>query len=157
MAVSDPKRRTGSEKRPRTPTLKDVARTAGVSAATVSHVLNGTRFVSDVTQRRVRRAVDELRYEVNSVAQSLARNRSHVIGLIISDIANPYFTALVRGVEDVAQRAGYSVILCNTLEDPAKEIGYLRLLHQKRVDGVLLAPSGIRHEYLDQLVDAAFP
>jgi LacI family transcriptional regulator len=134
-----------------------VARAAGVSTATVSHVLNGTRFVADATQRRVRQAIEDLHYEVNSVAQSLARNRSQVVGLVVSDIANPYFTALVRGVEDVARHGGYTVILCNTDDDPATELGYLELLRRKRADGILLAPTGVRHAYLDRLVESAFP
>jgi LacI family transcriptional regulator len=138
-------------------TVADVARVAGVSGATVSHVLNGTRYVSDETKQKVQRAIEELRYEVNSVAQSLKRNRSQMFGLIVSDIANPFFTAVVRGVEDVAQRRGYNVILCNTDEDPARELRSLQLLHQKRADGVLLSPTGIHHGYLDRLLEAAYP
>lgn len=143
--------------RPRPATLVDVAREAGVSLATASHVINGTRFVSDETKQRVLRAVESLNYEINSVARSLKRNRSQVIGLLISDISNPYFTSLVRAVEDVAHGAGYSVMLCNTDEDPAKELRYLHVLRQKRVDGVLIAPTGSRHRYLEHLIESGFP
>lgn len=139
------------------PTIADVAREAGVSTTTVSHALNGTRFVAEATRRRIDDAVERLQYEVNSVAQSLKRDKSDAIGLLITDISNPFFTSLVRGVEDVANRAGYSVILCNTDEDPAKELTYLRVLRRKRVDGILLAPTGTRQPLLDGLVDDGFP
>jgi LacI family transcriptional regulator len=138
-------------------TIDDVAREAGVSISTVSHVINGTRFVSETTKERVLAAIERLRYEPSSVAQSLKRDKSHAIGLLITDISNPFFTSLVRGVEDVASRAGYSVILCNTDEDPRRELSYLRMLRRKRVDGILLAPTGITQPYLDSLVEAGFP
>lgn len=138
-------------------TIDDVAREAGVSISTVSHVINGTRFVADPTKERVLGAIELLRYEPSSVAQSLKRDKSQAIGLLITDISNPFFTSLVRGVEDVASQAGYSVILCNTDEDPHKELSYLRVLRRKRVDGILLAPTGTRQPYLDALVEAGFP
>lgn len=156
-SVSNWDRNRTSSKRARGATLADVARAAGVSLATVSHVINETRFVSDGTKQRVLQAIEDLHYEVNSVAQSLKRNRTQVIGLIISDITNPYFTSLVRGVEDVAQRAGFSVILCNTDEDPEKELRNLQVLRRKRVDGVLMAPTGVRHDYLNRLIESSFP
>jgi len=138
-------------------TLRDIARRAGVSVSTVSHVLNGTRFVSEVRRQRVLAAIQELGYEPNAVARSLKINRSHTIGLIISDINNPFFTAVVRGVEDVANQHGYSVILCNTDENPDKELNYLRILRSKRVDGLIIAPTGVLHEYLRNLVHSNFP
>ena len=138
-------------------TLRDVARRAGVSTSTVSHVLNGTRPVSEELRRRVLDAMHELGYEPNAVARSLKVNRSNTIGLIISDISNPFFTAVVRGVEDVAQARGYTVILCNSDEDVAKETTYLKVLRSKRVDGLILAPAGRPHEYLRNLVKADFP
>lgn len=126
------------------PTILDVAREAGVSSTTVSHVLNGTRSVAEPTRQRVQAAIERLNYEVNSVAQTLKGARSQAIGLLITDISNPFFTSLVRGVEDVANAAGYCVILCNTDEDPAKELTYLRMLRRKRVDAILMAPTGTR-------------
>jgi LacI family transcriptional regulator len=138
-------------------TIGDVAREAGVSITTVSHTLNGTRFVAEPTRLRVLAAVERLSYEVNSVAQSLKRNRSHAIGLVITDISNPFFTSLVRGIEDVANQAGYSVILCNTDEDPAKELTYLRMLSRKRVDGIVVAPTGTPSAFIDGLIESGFP
>ena len=138
-------------------TLNDVAREAGVSATTVSHVINGTRFVAPETSERVLKAIERLHYEVNFNARNLKSGRSRAIGVLISDVTNPHFSGVVRGVEDVAHRAGYQIILCNTDEDPEKELAYLRMLRGKGVDGVLMVPTGTRHEYLDHLGQAAFP
>jgi LacI family transcriptional regulator len=138
-------------------TIVDVAREAGVSPTTVSHVLNGTRPVAEPTKQRVQAAIERLHYEVNSVAQSLKSDRSQAIGLLITDISNPFFTSLVRGVEDVANAAGYSVILCNTDEDPEKEFTYLRMLRRKRVDAILMAPTGTRQPVADRLIESGFP
>ena len=138
-------------------TARDVARRAGVSTSTVSHVVNATRPVSPELRDRVLEAMRELGYEPNAVARSLKIKRSHTVGLIISDIANPFFTAVVRGVEDVAQARGYMLIVGNSDEDPGKEEAYLRLLAARRVDGLILAPSGEPHPYLDRLVREGFP
>jgi LacI family transcriptional regulator len=138
-------------------TTRDVARRAGVSSSTVSHVLNDSRFVSDDKRQRVLQAMDDLGYEPNAVARSLKVNRSTTLGLIISDISNPFFADVIRGAEDVAQANGYTLILCNSDEDPVKEATYLRELRAKRVDGLLLAPAGHAHEYLRKLVRACFP
>jgi LacI family transcriptional regulator len=139
------------------PTIADVARDAGVSTTTVSHALNGTRVVAAETRQRILEAVERLQYEVNSVAQSLKRNRSQAIGLLITDIGNPFFTALVRGIEDVANQAGYSVILCNTDEDSEKELTYLRMLTRKRVDGIVMAPTGSPSPFIDTMAASGFP
>jgi len=138
-------------------TITDVAREAGVSITTVSHVLNGTRSVAEPTKQRVLAAVERLNYEVNSLAQSLKSDRSQTIGLLVTDISNPFFTSLVRGVEDVANAAGYGVMLCNTDENAEKELTYLRMLRRKRVDAILMAPTGIRQPVVDQLIGLGFP
>ncbi len=138
-------------------TIIDVAREAGVSTTTVSHVLNGTRTVAEPTKQRVLAAIELLNYEVNSLAQSLKSDRSQTIGLLVTDISNPFFTSLVRGVEDIANAAGYSVMLCNTDENPEKEHTYLRMLRRKRVDAILMAPTGVRQPLLDQLMGLGFP
>ncbi|MCC6175868.1 MAG: LacI family DNA-binding transcriptional regulator [Chloroflexi bacterium] len=138
-------------------TIVDVAREAGVSPTTVSHVINGTRHVAESTKQRVQAAIAHLDYEVNSLAQSLKCDRSQTIGLMLADISNPFFTSLARGVEDVANAAGYSVVLCSTDEDSEKELTYLRMLRRKRVDGILLAPTGTRQPLVDELIKAGFP
>ena len=138
-------------------TMKDVAERAGVSATTVSHVINKTRFVSEEVRARVLQAMEELNYQPNAIARSLRQKATHTIGLIISDISNPFFTSLVRGVEDVANKKGYNLILCNTDEKPEKEQMYLHILRQKQVDGIIMAPTGGNYEYINDLVKKRFP
>jgi LacI family transcriptional regulator len=133
-------------------TARDVARRAGVSTSTVSHVVNGTRVVSDELRARVLQAMHDLGYEANAVARSLKTRRSHLVALVASDIGNPFFTAVVRGVEDVVTARGYTLILGSTGEDPHREEAYLRLLGAQRVDGLILAPSGDRYPYLDRIM-----
>src|ERR1700720_2937565 len=101
-------------------TIYDVAARAGVSPATVSRVLNGAS-VSPEKARRVRKAAADLRYRPSRAARHLRNPSSELIALMIPDVENPFFTALARGVEDRIQEAGYSVVLCNTADDPAKE------------------------------------
>ncbi|HEY9294552.1 MAG TPA: LacI family DNA-binding transcriptional regulator [Microlunatus sp.] len=123
------------------PTIKDVAERAGVSVATVSRTLNGVPSVDPVMAKRVRAAAQALGYRANGVARSLRRRQTDVWALIISDVANPFFTAIARGVEDVAQQAGYSVLLCNSDEDAEKEARYLEVAERSLVSGVLLSPT----------------
>ncbi len=120
-------------------TIKDVARQVGVSTATVSHVINKTRFVSEELRQRVLEAIRELNYQPNAIARSLVKRKTHTIGIIITDILNPFYTAIVRGIEDVTYKSGYSVMLCNTDEDPGKEILYIQILLEKRIDGLIIS------------------
>ncbi len=120
-------------------TIKDVAREAGVSVGTASQALRGSAVVRETTRRRVLAVAARLRYQPSALARGLVTRRTHTVGLLISDIANPFFIRAVRAVEDVAQENGYNVILCNTDEAPAKETQYLRVLMEKRVDGIILA------------------
>lgn len=125
-------------------TINDVAAKAGVSAATVSRALNGKPSVDADLVARVLLAAKELGYRPNGLARNLRRQASAVVALIISDVENPFFTAIARGVEDVAQAAGHSVVLCNADDDPAKERRYLDVALQERVGGVILSPAGPR-------------
>jgi len=118
-------------------TIKDVARAANVSIATVSRILNGKDTVSPLLAERVMAAVEELKYHPNEMARALKVKASRSIGLIIPDIENPFFPALVRGVEDAAKVHDYAVILCNTDSKPEEEEKYIRFLQSKRVDGIL--------------------
>ena len=122
-------------------TIYDVARRAGVSPATVSRVFNGVR-VSEEKARLVRRAAAELAFTPSRPARALRRRNSEIIALIIPDIENPFFTSLARGVEDVAQAAGYSVVLCNSDEDQSKETRYLEIAESEQMSGVILAAAG---------------
>lgn len=121
--------------------IKDVAARAGVSVATVSRVLNDVPTVAPELAERVRHAATELDYRGNGAARSLRRQRSDVWALIISDIGNPFFTAAARGVEDVAQSAGFSVVLCNSDEDLEKETQYLDVAEREQVSGVVMSPN----------------
>ncbi|RMF01550.1 MAG: LacI family transcriptional regulator [Chloroflexi bacterium] len=137
--------------------IKDVAQRAGVSTATVSHVINQTRFVRDQTRQRVVEAIEELNYQPSAIARGLATNATQTIGLIISDITNPFFTAVARGVEDELNRHGYHTIFCNTDEDPNREDEYLRLLFAHQIDGLLIAPTGVQSDRLTRMAEADIP
>jgi len=133
-------------------TIKDVAKRAGVSVATVSYVINGTRNVAPETAARVRAAMEELSYHPNAVAQSLRTRTTHVIGAVISDISNPFFATLIRGAEDCARENGYSLLICNTSEKLENELVYLQLLSRKRVDGMIIAPTGKNDGLIKDLI-----
>src|SRR5581483_4770394 len=109
-------------------TIQDVAARAGVSAMTVSRVLNHPARVAPATRERVEQAIHELGFVPNALARGLLRGRTHTIALLVSDISNPFFTQIVRGAEDVAQRNGYIVILANSDESPEKERQYVQTL-----------------------------
>ncbi len=123
-------------------TVRDVARKARVSAMTVSRVINGSASVRPETKRRVERAIAELDYVPNSVARGLMSSKTGTLGLIVPDIANPFFTMIVRGAETVARRAGYRLLLCNSENDLAFEREYVEEMISHRVEGLLIAPVG---------------
>ena len=123
------------------PTIQDVARVAGVSPITVSRVLNHSGYASEETRSRVEAAVAELGYVPNTLARGLRSKRTNTLALVMTDITNPFFTLIARGVEDTASNAGYTVIFCNTDESEAEEKKYLNILVQKQVDGILLVPA----------------
>ncbi|GAA2432852.1 LacI family DNA-binding transcriptional regulator [Actinomadura vinacea] len=137
-------------------TIRDVARTAGVSPATVSRVLNGDDRVAPDLRERVLATVSSLGYRPNHQARNLRRQATTVLGVIISDITNPFFTSMVRGVEDAASEAGYSVVLANADEDPEKELSYLEVAAAEQMAGVLVSPAS--HETrVDLLTDRNIP
>lgn len=121
--------------------IKDVAKTAGVSTATVSRVLANNAPIKPETRNRVLKAVADLNYRPNRIARSLRAQKSTKIGLVVSDIRNPFFTAIGRAVEDAAYEKGYSVLMCNTDENPEKEELYLNLLYDENVAGVIFSPT----------------
>jgi LacI family transcriptional regulator len=125
-------------------TIREVASKAGVSPMTVSRVINDSPRVSDDTRRRVEAAIAELGYVPNRLARGLIRRKTGTLGVIVPDVANPFFTLVVRGAEEVAWRAGYHVILCNTQGDLERERGYLEDMIAFQVEGLLLAPVGDR-------------
>ena len=111
--------------------IKDVAREAGVSIATVSRVLNDIDVVNEDTKKKVKEAIKKLAYRPNIVARSLKTQRTNTIGIIIPDISNQFYPEIVRGAEDVANIYDYNIMLCNTDLDPEKEMEYLRVLKGK--------------------------
>jgi DNA-binding LacI/PurR family transcriptional regulator len=131
--------------------IKDVAREAGVSTATVSHVINNTRFVSEETREKVLRAVEVCNYYPNANARSLASGRSHSIGLLMSDISNPFFPELAKSVEAAAFEHGYDVILSNTNYDPERASHYVRRIIERKVAGVALMTSELEAPLIDEL------
>lgn len=120
--------------------IGDVAAAAGVSVATVSRTLNNNASVDAALAERVREAAGRLGYRPNAVARNLRRRRTSVWALIITDIENPFYTALARGVEDVARESGYSVLLCNSDEDEDKEARYVQVAAGEHAAGVIVAP-----------------
>lgn len=135
--------------------IKDVAKKAGVSVSTVSHVINKTRFVNEQTQAKVLATMENLQYHPNSIARSLRRKdkRTHTIGLLIPDSTNPFFAEVLKGVEDVSFGAGFNVFLCNSDGNPQKETDYIEALLRKQIDGIILVSAGIDpnfNEYISQ-------
>lgn len=125
-------------------TIKDVALKAGVSIATVSYVINKSRRVNPETASRIRQAIQELNYHPSQIAQSLVTKATQILSVLISDITDPFFAPIVRGIEDVAVKAGYIVMVCNNDEDSSKTKRYLEILSRHRIDGVIISPtSGI--------------
>lgn len=120
-------------------TIKDVATRAGVSKTTVSHVLNATRVVEEETRQRVLQAIQELNYRPNAAARSLTTKRTGTVGIVVSDISNPFFGEILRGVEEVLRPHNYALIICNTNETLEYEAHYLNLLLNQRVDGIISA------------------
>ncbi|MCL5986193.1 MAG: LacI family transcriptional regulator [Actinobacteria bacterium] len=138
-------------------TIKDVADRAGVSTSTVSHVINNTRFVSEETKQKVLSAIEELSYYQNAQAKSLATGKSHIIGLIVSDITNPFFPELIRGAERNATQQGYDVFLGNTDYDPERTTTLVRRLIEHKADGVIIITSEIEYKLISNLTSKRIP
>ncbi|MDR0626134.1 MAG: LacI family transcriptional regulator [Bifidobacteriaceae bacterium] len=133
----------------------DVAREAGVSAATVSRVLNGKPVRQDLAEA-VHRVVQELGYSPDRTARSLRRRHSAVLALILPDIENPFFTAVARGVEDIAEQAGYSVVICNSDDLPDKESRYIQVAELENMAGLIIAPTNSEPS-IDRLIAKGRP
>ncbi|TXY07796.1 substrate-binding domain-containing protein [Vibrio mimicus] len=130
-------------------TMKDIARLAGVSTSTVSHVINKSRFVSDEIAERVNNAAQQLNYAPSALARSLKMNRTQTIGMLVTTSTNPFFGEVVKGVERSCYHKGYNLILCNTEGDNQRMKASINTLLQKRVDGLLLMCSTLEGERLD--------
>lgn len=139
------------------PTIRDVARRAGVSIGTVSRVINGHPLVSEATRQRVLQAIAELNYRPDAVARSLVSARTHTVGLVLPDITSPFYPELVRGVEDVARAHGYTVILVNTDLQAERELRVLEALHDKRVDGLIFISADVTDGHLHAFARLGLP
>ena len=131
--------------------VRDVAAAASVSVGTVSNVLNRPDVVAEPTRSRVQAAIKQLGFIRNESARQLRAGRSRTIGLVVLDVANPFFTDVARGVEDEASESGLAVILCNSDDQQAKETHYLELLEEHRVQGILITPVPGAHDRLARL------
>lgn len=140
-------------------TIKDVAARAGVSTATVSHVVNGSRAVSAETKKKVKAAIKALKYRPDGIARSLRVAQTGTIAVLIADVTNPFFADFVRGVEDTAHQRGerYNLLLCNTEENTAREQRAIDLVLERRIDGMVMAPAGGNEAMLADLADSGLP
>jgi LacI family transcriptional regulator len=133
-------------------TIKDIAKQAGVSYATVSRALNNHPEINIETRKKIMRIAAEIGYQPNAIAQGLVKKETNTIGLIIPDITNPFYPEVARGIEDAANEAGYTIFLCNTNWKLQREENYLNVLRQKQVDGVIMAPASEERKHLKEVV-----
>jgi LacI family transcriptional regulator len=153
-----PPRKSGPPQQPRAGvSIRDVAERAGVSVGTVSNVLNRPGVVGTATQARVRNAIEELGFRRNESARQLRAGASRTIAYVLLDAANPFFTDVAAGIEEVAEAAGLALYLCNSHEDRAREAQYLDLLAEERVQGVLITPLEVDGRRLHELPELGIP
>lgn len=138
-------------------TIYDVAKEAGVSIATVSKVLNNSGRISDRTRKKVLKTIEKLNYQPNIMALALAGKQTNSIGLLIPDLANPFFAELARSIEDRGHELSCSLVICSTDYDPEKELKYVKLLKRKNVDGIILASGFEKREIIEELINEQFP
>ncbi|WP_067516733.1 LacI family DNA-binding transcriptional regulator [Endozoicomonas ascidiicola] len=142
-------------------TIKDVAKLAGVSISTVSHVLNSTRFVSEEVAMKVKRAIDELEYKPSALARSLKTSKTKTLGMLTSSNANPFFAEVIHGVEATCYELGYHLVLCNFGQDDQpdikKQASYLTTLAEKRVDGLLIMSAHSSDQFFRTLEELTVP
>jgi LacI family transcriptional regulator len=138
-------------------TIQDVAKRAGVAPVTVSRYINSSGYCSAETRNRIETAISELGYVPNRLASGLRSKHTNTLALVLTDITNPFFTTIARGVEDTASDAGYTVLFCNTDESIAEERKYLHMLLEQRVGGIILVPSLSITESVDFVQDHGTP
>jgi len=148
---------TGRRERVHRVTIKDIAREAGVSPQTVSRAINDKGEISPQTRERILRIAERMGYRPNIIARSLATRRTQNVGLVVPDVANPFFAGIARGIEDTAHRANYNVFLCNTDENVERETSAIYSLEGQRVDGIILCSSRLSDQKLAQVADRYQP
>jgi LacI family transcriptional regulator len=134
-------------------TIKDVARLADVSISTVSRVINNNYPVSDAVRERILNAIEELGYHPNNVARSLKINKTNLIGLVVADIANPFFMSMAKGIESIITRYSYHILVCSTDENETNEVNILNMLCEKNVDAVVLSSCTNKNEHINKLIE----
>jgi DNA-binding LacI/PurR family transcriptional regulator len=139
------------------PTLKDVAREANISTAMASRVLGGYGYFSEDTKTRVLDAAERLNYRPNAIARALKNKSTKAIGVLISNIVSVFWPTIVRAIEDAASKSGDHLILCNTDENPSKEMDYLTTLYERDIDGLIVSPTPNVHSYLKKLSRGGMP
>lgn len=138
-------------------TVKDVAKSAGVSTATVSRVINNDSRISDKTRRKVLKSIKELNYRVNTIARSLKTNRTYTIGFISPELANDFFMGIAKGVEDELRKQKYNIIVCSSNENIEEESDRIKLLCDKCVDGIILIPSSSEGKHIKKALTKDIP
>ncbi|HNS53030.1 MAG TPA: LacI family DNA-binding transcriptional regulator [Anaerolineae bacterium] len=138
-------------------TMRDVADRAGVSATTVSHVINGTRFVSEEIRQRVLDAMRQLEYQPNALARSLRLGQTNTLGMIVPDSANPFFAEMAHAIEGASFSHGHNVILCNSEGDLSKELVYTNVLMEKQVDGIIFVAAGLSSQHILSIAERSVP
>ncbi|MFD1903394.1 LacI family DNA-binding transcriptional regulator [Paenibacillus rhizoplanae] len=139
------------------PTIRDVAKMAGVSISTVSRVMNAPDTVVESKRSRVIEAIEALKYQPNAFARGLIYRKSFTLGLLIPDIENLYFAGVIRGMQDACIKLGYSLMICNTDRDKERTLSYMDTFHEKQVDGVVFASDILHPEYYEKLVGCRIP
>jgi DNA-binding LacI/PurR family transcriptional regulator len=137
--------------------IRDIAEAAGVSHTTVSRALHDSPLISPEVREHIQMLAREMGYTPNAVAQSLKNKRTNSIGVVVTTIADPFLSRVVRGIEDVAQRAGFSVLLSTTYNDPDREVSVVETFHQRRVDGIIVASSRYGVESTSRLAQVNVP
>jgi Transcriptional regulators len=138
-------------------TIKDVAKAADVSIATVSRVINGIDNVKPALKARVENAIKELGFEPNQLARGLKNDVTHTIGVIISDMANPFFMSITREIEKKVNEIGYILLVASTDDNPEKELKYIKGMMEKRVDGIIISSTGKNEVYLNSIAESGVP
>jgi LacI family transcriptional regulator len=141
----------------RKPTMKDVAGVAGVSVSTVSHVLNMTRFVSEDTSRKVKKAIKHLKFKSNPIARNLRSGESRIIGLVVNNMEKYLFIDMARGIEKIANSQGYQMIMMDSMEQKNLEMKNIESLYLQGADGLIIAPTSFNCDYLDDILPPGFP
>lgn len=137
--------------------IKDIARIAGVSHSTVSRALRGSPLIPQATRERIQRVAAEHGYAVSAIARSLVTQKTHAVGVVVTSVADPFNGEVVDGLEETANRAGYSVVLATSQADPEREMSIVRTLRERRVDGIIVASSRVGALYSDAFRNLAIP